>query len=177
MGTDENHETVATEPRWPVCEICGSDRVVADAWASWSREANAWELQSTFDNTFCHACEFETTLEWRSTDVPRSERIRRQNDALRTGRRTNGQVMTTAGVAANGNAFVVACRQAVAAFNAFSADNDPYQEHDFGALNVDGERVFFKLDYFNPTLDGGSEDPADPAITTRVLTIMLASEY
>lgn len=67
--------------------------------------------------------------------------------------------------------------QAIASFDAFEDDNDPYQERDFASLEIEGTKVFFKFDYYNLTLDGGSEDPADPAQTMRVLTIMLPSEY
>jgi len=67
--------------------------------------------------------------------------------------------------------------QAIAKFDAFEADNDPHQERDFASLEIEGTKVFFKFDYYNLTLDGGSEDPADPAQTMRVLTIMLPSEY
>ena len=62
-------------------------------------------------------------------------------------------------------------------FKAFSAGNDPHGEHDFGNFEVEGENYFFKIDYYSPDLEGGSEDPADPKKTTRVLTIMRAEEY
>ena len=67
--------------------------------------------------------------------------------------------------------------KAIAAFDAFEADDDPYQERDFAALEVERTKVYFKFDYYNLTMDGGSEDPADPAQTVRVLTVMLPSEY
>ncbi len=67
--------------------------------------------------------------------------------------------------------------QAIASFDAFEADNDPHQERDFASLEFEGTKVFFKFDYYNLTLDGGSEDPADPAQTIRVLTVMLPHEY
>ena len=66
---------------------------------------------------------------------------------------------------------------AVQSFNKFSEDNDPHHEHDFGSFEIEGETYFFKIDYYAPDMDGGSEDPADPAKTTRVLTIMRADEY
>lgn len=63
-------------------------------------------------------------------------------------------------------------------FSEFSEDNDPYGEHDFGAFDIEGAgKIFWKIDYYNRTMDGGSDDPDDPGKTTRVLTIMLASEY
>ena len=62
-------------------------------------------------------------------------------------------------------------------FHDFEIGGDPYGEHDFGAIEFEGERFFWKIDYYNRQLDGGSEDPSDPAKTSRVLTIMLASEY
>ena len=65
----------------------------------------------------------------------------------------------------------------VQTFANFNADNDPRGEHDFGSFRLAGQNFFWKIDYYNPACDAGSEDPADPVKTTRVLTLMLASEY
>jgi hypothetical protein len=65
----------------------------------------------------------------------------------------------------------------VRAFSAFTKENDPFNEHDFGAFEFDEDTIFWKIDYYDLSLTYGSDDPADPAKTTRVLTIMLASEY
>jgi len=103
-------------------------------------------------------------------------RIRELNDALRStlqGRR----VLMTSGVQALGEAAVAAALTRMRTFSAFDADNDPHGEHDFGSFEVDGTKFFFKIDYYDPGMEGGSEDPSDPAQTTRVLTLMLASEY
>ncbi len=63
-------------------------------------------------------------------------------------------------------------------FNDFSEDNDPYQEHDFGAFDFEGQKIFWKIDYYSDkNCEWGSENPADLTKTFRVLTIMLASEY
>ena len=67
--------------------------------------------------------------------------------------------------------------QTVALFDDFHHANDPYQEHDFGSFEAEGHKVFFKIDYYDRTFTAGSEDPANPAVTERVITIMLAEEY
>jgi Protein of unknown function (DUF3768) len=54
---------------------------------------------------------------------------------------------------------------------------DPHKEHDFGSYKVGDRTVFWTIDAYNKAMDGGSEDPADPEQTERVLTIMLAEEY
>jgi Protein of unknown function (DUF3768) len=111
-----------------------------------------------------------------STTMSTAERIRALNDAFR---RTfvGGAVMITAGV----EAMPVDQRRSllakVRAFDAFTDDNDPHGEHDFGAVDEGGVRYFFKLDYYDRNTEFGSPDPADPAVTTRVLTIMRADEY
>ena len=67
----------------------------------------------------------------------------------------------------------------VRAFDAFTEDNNPHRERDFGSLEIDGVgNIFWKIDYYDsPKCEWGSEDPADPEQTFRVLTIMLAEEY
>jgi hypothetical protein len=85
--------------------------------------------------------------------------------------------MITRGVQALGESGIAAALARMRAFCAFTADNDPHGEHDFGSFEIDGETLFFKIDYYDAALEGGSEDPSDPTKTTRVLTLMLASEY
>jgi hypothetical protein len=104
------------------------------------------------------------------------ERIRALNDQFR---RTlqGGKVFITAGVDALGPQRVLAILRRVTEFNSFTPDNDPYGEHDFGSFEEGGERFFWKIDYYDEDLEHGSEDPADPERTCRVLTVMLASEY
>lgn len=105
-----------------------------------------------------------------------SKRIRELNDEFRrTG--FGGRHFITPGIQEMGLLAVVTIRQLVATYDAFCEDNDPYGEHDFGNLTYCGQKVFWKIDYYDPTLTAGSPDPADPAVTTRVLTIMLAQEY
>lgn len=108
--------------------------------------------------------------------MSRAERIRALNDALRTTFR-GGRVLVTQGIRALPLELNASVLQAVQAFDAFTPENDPHGEHDFGSFELEGHRIMWKVDYYNRALDGGSEDPADPKVTTRVLTIMLAEEY
>lgn len=107
---------------------------------------------------------------------PRTARIVELNDQLRC-RARGGQLVVTAGVIGLGAMSVQAVLTAVSTFDQFTRDNDPHGEHDFGAVTVNGYRIFWKIDYYDRDMHFGSPDPADPAVTTRVLTIMLAEEY
>jgi Protein of unknown function (DUF3768) len=104
------------------------------------------------------------------------ERIRALNDTLRQHLTGGGAVMTP-GVAALGNDFVVRAVKALAAFDDFHHDCDPHQEHDAGVFELDGHMLFFKIDYYDRTLTFRSPNPADPAMTERVITLMLIDEY
>jgi hypothetical protein len=108
----------------------------------------------------------------------RNTSIATLNDLCRiTLGRVHGRVVVTQGIAALTPAAQLAVLDKVKRFDAFSPANDPYGERDFGAFEHDGERIFWKIDDYDPQLEHGSEDPADPARTQRVLTVMLASEY
>ncbi|MCB9989314.1 MAG: DUF3768 domain-containing protein [Rhodospirillales bacterium] len=88
-----------------------------------------------------------------------------------------GRVYQTAGISALSEADQSAIRERVERFNGFTEDNDPYGEHDFGAFEFKGQKIFWKIDYYDRTLEQGSPDPADPKATCRVLMIMLADEW
>ena len=103
-------------------------------------------------------------------------KIKALNDAFRTSM-TGGRVVTTVGVDALPSDVKAIVIRRVATFTDFTADNDPHGEHDFGNFEVAGQKFFWKIDYYDAAMQFGLEDPADPAKTTRVLTIMLASEY
>jgi hypothetical protein len=102
--------------------------------------------------------------------------IRRLNDELRRSLQT-GIAVITPGVAALGREAVQQIFRTVSIYDDFCHANDPYGEHDFGNFEADGHRIFFKIDYFDKALNAHSPDPADPAVTERVITIMLAEEY
>jgi hypothetical protein len=111
-----------------------------------------------------------------STTASTVEPIRALNDAFR---RTfvGGAVMITAGVEAMPLEQRRMLLEKVRAFDAFTDDNDPHGEHDFGAIDEGGVRCFWKIEYYDRATEMGSPDPADPSVTTRVLTIMLGDEY
>lgn len=102
--------------------------------------------------------------------------IRTLNDNLRR-RLEGGRVMMTQGVNALASDTLHRVLQAVQAFDDFTEDNDPYGTHEFGMIEVDDERVMFKIDAYDENFEFGSPDPADPEVTRRVMTILLASEY
>lgn len=161
----------------PICADCGSERVVTDAWACWNREAGLWELETHFDDAYCHACEADTRLLWIRPDEPPNRRVRDLNDAFRTQGLGRGSVLLTQGVSALGADFVAKAAAAVRRFDGFTEDNDPWGEHDFGAIDIEGQKVFWKIDPYDLELREHSPNAANPAVTHRVLTIMLASEY
>lgn len=96
------------------------------------------------------------------------------NDAARTSF-IGCRVVITQGIAAMDDLDGLYAK--VRAFNDFTAGNDPYGEHDFGPIEHEGQMVFWKFDYFDADLLVHSPDASDPAVTARVLTIMLAEEY
>ena len=103
--------------------------------------------------------------------------IRRLNDSFRRSLSGGGKRLMTAGIAALPPQDQAAILAKVMAFDAFTEANDPHGEHDFGAFDHAGHRIFWKIDYYDLSIECGSENPADRAKTTRVLTIMLAEEY
>jgi hypothetical protein len=104
------------------------------------------------------------------------EAIRALNDELRQNL-TIGTAFITAGVAALGAEAVARIVKTIAVYDDFCHANDPYEEHDFGSFGVDGQTIFFKIDYYDKSLTQHSPDPTDPSVTERVITIMLAEEY
>jgi hypothetical protein len=102
--------------------------------------------------------------------------IRKLNDELRC-QGQNGRMLMTSSIEALGLAGISRVMKAVREFDAFDADNDPHGEHDCAVLTVDGSRIIWKIDYYDLTMTYQSPDVSDPAVTVRVLTVMLAEEY
>ncbi len=108
--------------------------------------------------------------------TPLADRIRQLNDAHRAMIPVT-TVFLTRGIFTLSDEAQSAIIQAVRTFDTFSEDNDPWGEHDFGNFEYDGDTIYWKIDYYDLELVHGSPDPADPAVTRRVLTILLADEY
>lgn len=106
----------------------------------------------------------------------RTARIRYLNDRLRRFMST-GEVVLTQSILALDRNTMISVANAVRRFSDFTDTNDPYGEHDFGKVEHNGQSYFWKIDYYDKEKKQGSPDPTDPAVTTRVLTIMLAEEY
>jgi hypothetical protein len=111
-----------------------------------------------------------------TTDLPRAEAIARLNDKLRT-TGEGGTIMITSNVQRITGFDPAILAAALANYVGFDADNDPHGERDFGDLTLLGHNILFKLDYFSKNLKYGSDDPANPDVTHRVLTVMLASDW
>lgn len=105
-----------------------------------------------------------------------TDKIRQLNDILRK-TFIGGQVMLTTGIRAKSEKDQAEILQKVRSFNEFTKANDPYAEHDYGRFSHNGEDIMFKIDYYNKTYDRMSDDPGNPAITNRVMTIMTGEEY
>ena len=122
--------------------------------------------------------------------VSQAEQIARLNDLARQAMGVASVVVATPGFLALPEIDQSRVRELIETFDAFTPDNDPYGERDFGAIYQCGQglwsiarpaqvlqTVFWKIDAYDSDLRSGSDNPADPAVTRRVLTIMLASEY
>jgi hypothetical protein len=105
-----------------------------------------------------------------------SSRIRLLNDNFRS-TFIGGRVVMSAGVAELPLGTKAQVLLRVQKFSTFNGKNDPHREHDFGSFSLAGQKYFWKIDYYDLQCEFGSEDPADPGKTTRVLTIMFAEEY
>lgn len=102
--------------------------------------------------------------------------IRALNDELRQ-YLIGGAAVITPGIAALGQEAVERIVQSIAVYDDFCHKNDPHEEHDFGSFQVGTDTIIFKIDYYDKSLRMHSPDPADPEVTERVITIMLAEEY
>src|SRR5262249_32214756 len=111
-----------------------------------------------------------------AASVAKAERIRQLNDVFR---RTfvGGAVIITPGIEQLALPLRAELLRLVREFDRFEPGNDPHGEHDFGSFELGEQKIFWKIDYYDREVVCGSDDPADPTKTTRILTVMLAGEY
>ncbi|MCQ2965635.1 MAG: DUF3768 domain-containing protein [Alphaproteobacteria bacterium] len=102
--------------------------------------------------------------------------IKTLNDELRH-KLPDGHVMLTRGIFSKSDEDLNAIMQKVIDFSDFNEENDPYGEHDFGSFDYKGDKIYWKIDYYDLNCEYLSEDPSNPNVTNRILTIMLAEEY
>ena len=102
--------------------------------------------------------------------------IKTLNDNLRK-HLIGGKIVLTQGMEAKTYEEIAEIMLKIRDFDNFTPDNDPYGEHDFGSFDYKGETIYFKIDYYDKNYQYFSEDPANPDVTNRVMTVMLASEY
>ena len=88
-----------------------------------------------------------------------------------------GKVLLTTGINAKRQEEIAEILNQVRCFNNFTKANGPYNEHDFGSFDYNGEKIFWKIDYYDKNYRFYSENPCNPNITNRVMTIMLSYEY
>lgn len=102
--------------------------------------------------------------------------VKTLNDNLRK-HLIGGKIVLTQGIEAKTYEEIAEIMLKIRHFNNFTEANDPYDEHDFGSFDYNGEMICFKIDYYDKNYQYLSEDPANPDVTNRVMTVMLASEY
>lgn len=88
-----------------------------------------------------------------------------------------GKVMLTRGVFSKGQKAINEILDSVKMFNDFNHKNDPYSEHDYGSFEYEGQKIMWKIDYYDRDLRYYSNDPTDITKIIRVMTVMLAEEY
>ena len=115
-------------------------------------------------------------------EASRSAKIAKLNDEFRVDAwtscsRKKGEAYITRGFSSLSLAVQLIAITLAQTFYEFTEDNDPHGEHDFGSIDAEGYKFFWKIDYYDKDKKYGSPDPTDPEQTTRVITLMLAEEY
>ena len=110
-------------------------------------------------------------------EATQASTITELNDRFRQGDHSLGQVVTTPGVNDLSSENQQELFRLLRTFDDFTPENDPYGEHNRASFEFKGDQYCWKIDYYTPDLKHGSQDPSDPTVTTRVLTLMHVSEY
>ena len=108
--------------------------------------------------------------------MPNISEIALQNDNFLK-HLSQGTLVLTQGIRSNTPEDLEAIITKVRTFDSFDENNDPYNEHDFGAFDYKGKKIFWKIDYYDQEFLYLSPDVSNPRVTNKVLTIMYAEEY
>ena len=114
--------------------------------------------------------------------LTRTEKIARLNDRVRQGLDRTAKIVFSYALSAkffagNGALAILAQASIMKAIRHHLFEQDAHGERDFGQIEFRGERIWFKIDYYDYDLEYGSEDPSDASVTKRVMTIMLPEDY
>jgi hypothetical protein len=109
-------------------------------------------------------------------NVERLRKLAKLNDEFRA-RPSGRRLVMTAGIACLDRKTRVRVIEAVENFCSFSPENDPFGERNLGFFRLGDQGFFWRIDYYDPTYRRHSDDPSDPTLTIRVMTLMLAEEY
>lgn len=128
-----------------------------------------------------------TTSARPQTEGPDITAIAAQNDAFRKlaclgiapDQPIAGRMHVTRSLAEAEDDLMAEAVKAAGEFDVFEAENDPDGCHDFGAVDIRGQKIFWKIDLYEADSDFryGAETPDNPSTTVCVLTIMMASDW
>jgi hypothetical protein len=136
------------------------------------------DIYDTEGSEIIQAAELAIENRLQAMNAARKESIAKQNDSFRKWPAPNtGKWVSSQLVRSLPREDEIKLVRLVRNFDDFTKENDPYGEHDFGSVEFKGEKYFWKIDYFDESYEYGSEDPSNPLVTRRVLTLMEASEY
>lgn len=106
----------------------------------------------------------------------KTRKIAELNDSFRRSFQ-GGTVFMTRGIDALDESTKAQVIAAVKSDSDFTEGNDPHGEHDYGTVQIAGRTYVWKIDTYDLRLKYMSPDPSDTAVTRRVLTILLPSEW
>lgn len=108
--------------------------------------------------------------------MPDTTEIAFQNDNFRK-HLSQGTLVLTQGIRSNAPEDIKEIITKVRTFDTFDENNDPYNEHDFGAFDFKGKKIFWKIDNYDREFLYLSPDVSNPRLTNKVMTVMYAEEY
>ena len=102
--------------------------------------------------------------------------IAAQNDNFRK-HLAQGTLVLTQGIRRNTKEDLEEIITKVRTFDSFDENNDPYNEHDFGAFDFKGKKIFWKIDNYDREFLYLSPDVSNPRLTNKIMIVMYAEEY